>query len=163
MCIILYWFLCQICAKNVTRFLILTVQKVSWSAQTNHQKSTYLRQKDHRERNLDGLSIVGVTRFELATPWSQTRCSSQTEPHPEALFSSDLHTILNSGKVVNQFLLFFSYRFRQVLQSRLVYFLIQLIFWGVHTGAPLFVRAGDAASKLGKMRKMPTSRGSRRS
>ena len=63
------------------------------------------RKKNHRERNLDGLSIVGVTRFELATPWSQTRCSSQTEPHPEALFSSDLDTILNSGKVVNRFLI----------------------------------------------------------
>lgn len=57
--------------------------------------------KDHREFILDGLSIVGVTRFELATPWSQTRCSSQTEPHPDTLFSSDLYTILNSGNVVN--------------------------------------------------------------
>ena len=25
---------------------------------------------------------IGVTGFEPATPWSQTRCSSQTEPHP---------------------------------------------------------------------------------
>ena len=25
---------------------------------------------------------VGVTGFEPATPWSQTRCSSQAEPHP---------------------------------------------------------------------------------
>ena len=46
-----------------------------------------------------------MTRFELATPWSQTRCSSQTEPHPETLFSSDLDTILNSAKVVNRFLI----------------------------------------------------------
>ena len=27
-------------------------------------------------------NIIGVTGFEPATPWSQTRCSSQTEPHP---------------------------------------------------------------------------------
>ena len=25
---------------------------------------------------------IGVTGFEPATPWSQTRCSSQAEPHP---------------------------------------------------------------------------------
>ena len=28
---------------------------------------------------------VGVTGFEPATPWSQTRCSSQAEPHPGLL------------------------------------------------------------------------------
>ena len=28
---------------------------------------------------------IGVTGFEPATPWSQTRCSSQTEPHPDLL------------------------------------------------------------------------------
>ena len=28
---------------------------------------------------------VGVTGFEPATPWSQTRCSSQAEPHPAGL------------------------------------------------------------------------------
>ena len=27
-------------------------------------------------------AYIGVTGFEPATPWSQTRCSSQTEPHP---------------------------------------------------------------------------------
>ena len=26
---------------------------------------------------------IGVTGFEPATPWSQTRYSSQTEPHPD--------------------------------------------------------------------------------
>ena len=31
---------------------------------------------------------VGVTGFEPATPWSQTRYSSQTEPHPEGFISS---------------------------------------------------------------------------
>ncbi len=30
--------------------------------------------------------VIGVTRFELATPCSQSRCSSQTEPHPVILF-----------------------------------------------------------------------------
>ena len=29
--------------------------------------------------------VIGVTGFEPATSWSQTRRSSQTEPHPEAL------------------------------------------------------------------------------
>ena len=28
-------------------------------------------------------NYIGVTGFEPATPWSQTRCSSQTEPHPD--------------------------------------------------------------------------------
>ena len=28
---------------------------------------------------------IGVTGFEPATPWSQTRCSSQAEPHPAGL------------------------------------------------------------------------------
>ena len=27
--------------------------------------------------------LIGVTGFEPATPWSQTRYSSQTEPHPD--------------------------------------------------------------------------------
>ena len=31
------------------------------------------------------LSLVGVTGFEPATPWSQTRCSSQAEPHPDVV------------------------------------------------------------------------------
>ena len=30
--------------------------------------------------------LIGVTGFEPATPWSQTRCSSQAEPHPAGLF-----------------------------------------------------------------------------
>ncbi len=29
--------------------------------------------------------LIGVTGFEPATPWSQTRCSSQAEPHPAGL------------------------------------------------------------------------------
>ena len=31
--------------------------------------------------------IIGVTGFEPATSWSQTRRSSQTEPHPDMLFN----------------------------------------------------------------------------
>ncbi len=30
--------------------------------------------------------FIGVTGFEPATPWSQTRCSSQAEPHPAVHF-----------------------------------------------------------------------------
>ena len=45
---------------------------------------------------------IGVTRFELATPWSQTRCSSQTEPHP-VRFYSDLCILLISAAFVNSF------------------------------------------------------------
>ena len=33
--------------------------------------------------HLVAFDIVGVTGFEPATPWSQTRCSSQAEPHPD--------------------------------------------------------------------------------
>ena len=32
--------------------------------------------------NQDLRCQIGVTGFEPATPWSQTRCSSQAEPHP---------------------------------------------------------------------------------
>ena len=32
------------------------------------------------------LALIGVTGFEPATPWSQTRCSSQAEPHPETMY-----------------------------------------------------------------------------
>ena len=35
--------------------------------------------------NLIKPMYVGVTGLELATPWSQTRCSSQTELHPVSL------------------------------------------------------------------------------
>ena len=67
-------------------------------------RSTYSRQKTQKKpprTNSRWLQKVGVTRFELATPWSQTRCSSQTEPHPEALSSSDSYTILNLPLHVN--------------------------------------------------------------
>ena len=41
---------------------------------------------------------IGVTGFEPATPWSQTRYSSQTEPHPVDSFTqlrlSDTYSII---------------------------------------------------------------------
>ena len=54
---------------------------------------------------------VGVTGFEPATSWSQTRRSSQAEPHPESVFllSSELscpatrYTIPALAKKVNTF------------------------------------------------------------
>ena len=33
---------------------------------------------------------IGVTGFEPATPWSQTRCSSQAEPHPDVSLKRSL-------------------------------------------------------------------------
>ena len=36
---------------------------------------------------------IGVTGFEPATPWSQTRCSSQTEPHPDMLSAKHYNSI----------------------------------------------------------------------
>ena len=37
---------------------------------------------------------IGVTGFEPATPWSQTRCSSQAEPHPEAALRTPATQVL---------------------------------------------------------------------
>ena len=63
---------------------------------------------------------IGVTGFEPATPWSQTRCSSQTEPHPESRIPVyPLSRITHDAKfiilitlpLVNTFFIFFfSYR-----------------------------------------------------
>ena len=61
------------------------------------------------------LKEVGVTGFEPATSWSQTRRSSQAEPHPESVFllSSELscpatrYTIPALDKKVNTFFKFF--------------------------------------------------------
>ena len=47
---------------------------------------------------------IGVTGFEPATPWSQTRYSSQTEPHPVNLFFllclSQTHTALYMSEII---------------------------------------------------------------
>ena len=47
---------------------------------------------------------IGVTGFEPATPWSQTRCSSQAEPHPGSLktcmFIRSLRVLLNNARVI---------------------------------------------------------------
>ena len=54
---------------------------------------------------------IGVTGFEPATPWSQTRYSSQTEPHPVDLFLylSQTHTALYLSVIVmSSIFLFFS-------------------------------------------------------
>ena len=41
---------------------------------------------NYTRRNIFAKSLrIGVTGFEPATPWSQTRCSSQAEPHPAGL------------------------------------------------------------------------------
>ena len=55
---------------------------------------------------------VGVTGFEPATPWSQTRYSSQTEPHPETIQ-------LRLASSVTQVLLYY----RRTQLSTLFYFL----------------------------------------
>ena len=55
---------------------------------------------------------VGVTGFEPATSWSQTRRSSQAEPHPDRVIHvisiRDTNLIISYGLlVVNNFLLIF--------------------------------------------------------
>src|SRR5699024_734953 len=63
--------------------------------------------------------MIGVTGFEPATSWSQTRRSSQAEPHPGVLAEilsshSAWIIILYSSLHVNNFF-YFSYRFLQYL------------------------------------------------
>ena len=52
---------------------------------------------------------VGVTGFEPATSWSQTRRSSQTEPHPEVFrcLSDNYYTITYDVLFVNTFFNFY--------------------------------------------------------
>ena len=55
---------------------------------------------------------VGVTGFEPATSWSQTRRSSQAEPHPEGIYFSVAFLttkviICYSNQYVNTFFYFF--------------------------------------------------------
>ena len=38
--------------------------------------------------------MVGVAGFEPATPCSQSRCSSQTEPHPDIKLSNSVNIML---------------------------------------------------------------------
>ncbi len=45
---------------------------------------------------------VGVTGFEPATPWSQTRYSSQTEPHPETIYTVYFCLIRDASKIIIQ-------------------------------------------------------------
>ena len=52
---------------------------------------------------------IGVTGFEPATSWSQTRRSSQAEPHPVIFFCSlaTKHILTNCDDFVKHFILFF--------------------------------------------------------
>ena len=77
------------------------------------------------------LQKVGVTGFEPATSWSQTRRSSQTEPHP-VLFSFLCHVLDTNVILYDEpyfvntflkiFLLFFRPRFErlQILQFPII-------------------------------------------
>ncbi len=68
-------------------------------------------------------SQVGVTGFEPATSWSQTRRSSQAEPHPDMLFCrfvllphrSDSDIISPYFILVNTFLHFFEINFSNTI------------------------------------------------
>ena len=57
--------------------------------------------------NINQKNAIGVTGFEPATPWSQTRYSSQTEPHPDEQNASGFRNarlILTFGfHIVNTF------------------------------------------------------------
>ena len=55
-------------------------------------------------------NAIGVTGFEPATSWSQTRRSSQTEPHPggfQSFITATNHIIHNIHMRVNTFAKFF--------------------------------------------------------
>ena len=61
-----------------------------------------------------GFERIGVTGFEPATSWSQTRRSSQAEPHPGILYvscltRSALIIILYHFYLVNIFFSFYSF------------------------------------------------------
>ena len=71
--------------------------------------------------------VVGVTGFEPATSWSQTRRSSQAEPHPDILLfvasflllsRSDLDIISSHFILVNTIFTFFCNLFFKGLTSR---------------------------------------------
>ena len=69
------------------------VVEIEWSAHSNQrglfvkqQKFSVRRPRTHVLRILKSVnkaSKVGVKGFEPSTPWSQTRCASQTALHPE--------------------------------------------------------------------------------
>ena len=58
---------------------------------------------------------IGVTGFEPATSWSQTRRSSQAEPHPEGfvcVLSVTQELVYSKGKNMSTTFLFFLYFFK---------------------------------------------------
>ena len=50
---------------------------LAWKASVLPLNYTRMKMKDY-----DLVALIGVTGFEPATSWSQTRRSSQAEPHP---------------------------------------------------------------------------------
>ena len=60
---------------------------------------------------------VGVTGFEPATSWSQTRRSSQAEPHPEGYLFASVSS-------VTQVVLYYRVRFLSTLFLKIFKFLI---------------------------------------
>ncbi len=76
-------------------------------------------------------NFVEVTGFEPATPWSQTRCSSQTEPHLgwtffTSFFRDASMIICINEAFVNLFLVLFRFFILEGLQ-----FLCKFLFQGI--------------------------------
>ena len=48
----------------------------------------------------EGAKMVGVTRFERATLWSQTRCASQAALHPDLTDITQIGVQLSNSKEI---------------------------------------------------------------
>ena len=55
---------------------------ILYLCQSHYSKNHYINTSDRQARSWS--ASIGVTGFEPATSWSQTRRSSQAEPHPVA-------------------------------------------------------------------------------
>ena len=76
------------------------------------------------------LRRIGVTGFEPATPCSQSRCSSQTEPHPVVsvcLFDSDNVYYTSFVFTCQHFFYFFIFYFVTSLSDKCYYILSRFI------------------------------------
>ena len=67
--------------------------------------------------------LIGVTGFEPATPWSQTRYSSQTEPHPDPTENSAYACIFRRRFTTQELL----YTKASALSTVFIFFIIPFI------------------------------------
>ena len=96
---------------------------------------------------------IGVTGFEPATSWSQTRRSSQAEPHPDAILSSHFNPwfsvtqellYMNAPSLSTTFFIFFLLFLKIVYREFRVPALVSL-HQHVAGSAPFLARIGQAS------------------